>query len=79
MRDTNTLETVRLRVEYELAKRRWSHANLAVQLGMKPRTLNTRMTLESDWKLSELVRLAELLFEGDLNRLVQPFARDAHE
>lgn len=73
VRDTRVLEALRLRVEHELAKRHWSHANLAIQLGMKPRTLNTRMTLESDWKLSELVRLADLFFEGDLNRLVAPF------
>ena len=54
----------------ELLRRKWAEPRLAAEIGISSRTLNDRLNARSDWKLQELLALADILWQGDFMQVV---------
>ena len=76
MRHSDRLEALAFKVRIELLRRKWAEPRLAAEIGISSRTLNDRLNARSDWKLQELLALADVLWQGDFLQVVTGFDPD---
>jgi hypothetical protein len=77
MRHAERLQALAFKVRVELLRRKWAEPRLASELGLSSRTLNDRLNARSDWKLQELLTLAEVLWEGDFMQVIAGLGPEA--